>query len=138
MWRAFLDRLPTKTALIRWNIHVESNLCVWCEDKEETTDHILTGCNFSAGVWHSISTWFRIPKVFVFSIVDLVVLHKLCAASGHRKMLLQGIFVIASWRIWRARNEKVFRARIRVWSTLLRTLRRRVSCGINIDLNMKL
>ncbi|XP_022008490.1 uncharacterized protein LOC110907879 [Helianthus annuus] len=108
MWRAFLNRLPTKTTLIKRNIHVENDVCAWCEEGEESIDHIITGCSVSAGVWHSISVWCRIPEIYDFSVKDVAVLHEFCAADGHKKSLLQGIFIIASWRLWRARNEKLF------------------------------
>ncbi|XP_035831959.1 uncharacterized protein LOC118481001 [Helianthus annuus] len=108
MWRAFLDRLPTKMALIRRNIMVDNHLCVWCESNEETVEHILTGCSISAGIWNGISRWCRIPGMFVFHVNDLVKMHEHCAMSGNKKMVIHGIIIIACWRLWTARNEKVF------------------------------
>ncbi|XP_021996375.1 uncharacterized protein LOC110893584 [Helianthus annuus] len=49
MWRLFLDRLPTKKALIRRNIHVDSPLCCWCEIEEEMAEHILLALGFRPG-----------------------------------------------------------------------------------------
>ncbi|XP_022028887.1 uncharacterized protein LOC110929992 [Helianthus annuus] len=90
MWRLFLDRLPTKNALIRRNIHVDSPLCGWCEIEEETAEHIFTGCGVSAGVWNGVSRWCRIPDIFVFHVKDLVNLHDLCGIVGVRRRWCRG------------------------------------------------
>lgn len=108
MWRAYLDRLPTKMALLRRNIPVDDQSCAWCESNEETIEHILTGCGISAGIWNALSRWCRIPGMFVFHVHDLMEMHEHCGASGNKKMVLHGIIIIACWRMWRARNEKIF------------------------------
>ncbi|KAI3820804.1 hypothetical protein L1987_08352 [Smallanthus sonchifolius] len=108
MWRAFLDRLPTKTALLRRSIQVDNQFCVWCECKEETVEHLFTGCGISAGVWHGISRWCRIRDIFAFHVKDLVDMHEVSGVSGNKKMVLHGVIIIACWRLWRARNDTVF------------------------------
>ncbi|XP_021994946.1 uncharacterized protein LOC110891548 [Helianthus annuus] len=108
MWRAFIDRLPTKMSLLRRNILVDNQACVWCESSDETVEHILTGCGISTGVWNAITSWCRILGSFIFHVKDLVNLHDYSGASGNRKFVIHGIIIIACWRMWRARNEKVF------------------------------
>ena len=76
MWRAFLDRLPTKIELVKRNVFTEDCLCALCEEGEETVDHIFTGCVFAARVWNGTSLWCGIPNIFAFSTKDLVNLHK--------------------------------------------------------------
>ncbi|XP_021995585.1 uncharacterized protein LOC110892744 [Helianthus annuus] len=46
MWRAFLERLPTKVALIKRNIQVENNNCIFCDDSDETAEHIFMVSGF--------------------------------------------------------------------------------------------
>ena len=72
MWRAFLDRLPTKAALMRRGIWLDSQHCNWCESSEESIEHLLTGCGFAAGIWQGIPTWCKIPGTFLFHVNDLV------------------------------------------------------------------
>ncbi|XP_076913746.1 uncharacterized protein LOC143572474 [Bidens hawaiensis] len=108
MWRAVLDRLPTKTALGRRNIPVDNQLCVWCNNNEESIEHILTGCSISAGIWNGVSTWCKVPGMILFHVNDLVSMHDHCRVSGNKKTILHGIIIIACWRMWRARNEKIF------------------------------
>ncbi|KAJ0846576.1 putative reverse transcriptase zinc-binding domain-containing protein [Helianthus annuus] len=47
MWRAFLDRIPTKTTLRRRNIQVQDEECVMCGEGLDSTDHILTECGIA-------------------------------------------------------------------------------------------
>ncbi|KAF5772400.1 putative reverse transcriptase zinc-binding domain-containing protein [Helianthus annuus] len=108
MWRAFLDRLPTKMALARRHINIDDLSCVWCEDAEENIEHVLTGCAIASGVWNSLASWCNIPRPFVFHVNDLVELHEHSRVTGIKKKVLQGIIIIACWRLWRARNDKVF------------------------------
>ncbi|KAJ0586913.1 putative reverse transcriptase zinc-binding domain-containing protein [Helianthus annuus] len=108
MWRAYLDRLPTKTALIKRRIMIENNICDWCESNEETIEHILTGCAFSMGVWTAITTWCKVPRSFVFHVKDLVEMQDYSGVSGNKKEVLHGVIIITCWCLWRARNDKVF------------------------------
>ncbi|XP_035835702.1 uncharacterized protein LOC118483978 [Helianthus annuus] len=112
MWRAFLDRLPTKMALVRRNVAIDNQFCVWCEAYEETIEHVLTGCVMAVGVWNAISVWCNIPRPFVFHVKDLVDLHDHSGVVGVKKMILHGIIIIACWRLWRARNDKVFNSKV--------------------------
>ena len=87
---------------------MDDQSCAWCESNEETIEHILTGCGISAGIRNALSRWCRIPRMFVFHVHDLMEMHEHCGASGNKKMVLHGIIIIACWRMWRARNEKIF------------------------------
>ncbi|KAL9997683.1 putative reverse transcriptase zinc-binding domain-containing protein [Helianthus debilis subsp. tardiflorus] len=108
MWRASLDRLPTRVALARRGIQVANSLCAWCDCIEESLEHILTGCVISVGMWNGLSNWFRIPDTYAFQVQDLVNMHELCGASGNKKEIIYGLVILACWRLWKARNEKIF------------------------------
>ena len=108
MWRAFLDRLPTKLALRKRNVQVEDSVCVLCGDNDETTEHVFTGCGFAAGVWNGISVWCRMPQIYAFSVKDLVNIFEQCGYSEIKKKVIQGVIIITSWRLRKARNERIF------------------------------
>ncbi|XP_021996298.1 uncharacterized protein LOC110893499 [Helianthus annuus] len=95
-------------ALVRRNILMDNQLCVWCDIEEETVEHIFTGCVISAGVWNGVSRWCRIPDIFAFHVKDLVNMHEVCGTSGIKKAVLHGVIIIACWILWRARNDKIF------------------------------
>ncbi|KAJ0545158.1 putative reverse transcriptase zinc-binding domain-containing protein [Helianthus annuus] len=44
LWRANLDRIPTRQALAKRNIWLESEVCAFCGEATESVDHIFTGC----------------------------------------------------------------------------------------------
>ncbi|XP_021971086.1 uncharacterized protein LOC110866041 [Helianthus annuus] len=109
MWRAILDRLPSKRALRRRNIVVEDPMSSFCGEVEETMDHLFTACTLASNVWHAISTWCKIPEIFAFSVFDLSKIHKHARVSRVFKAeVVKGLIVIACWKIWKARNEKIF------------------------------
>ncbi|KAI3744198.1 hypothetical protein L1987_57274 [Smallanthus sonchifolius] len=110
MWRAWLDRIPTKVALSKRNINVGNKLCVMCEEAEETVDHVFAGCRVTDGIWSGIASWCRIPPLFLFSIHDLQNVIDHLGYSSVKKDIILGIMMIACWRIWKMRNEKIFKA----------------------------
>ncbi|XP_022004376.1 uncharacterized protein LOC110901927 [Helianthus annuus] len=107
-WRAEMERLPTRVELRKRKINFENELCVFCGAQEETANHLFTGCAIAAGVWQAVSTWCGIPHIFAFTVKDLLEMHKLIPMSARRKEVLRGVIIIACWRIWKARNERIF------------------------------
>ncbi|XP_076948386.1 uncharacterized protein LOC143620614 [Bidens hawaiensis] len=107
-WRADINRIPTRGALESKNIRVEDNLCVFCEMGVETADHLFTHCAFAAIVWEHISRWCKIPHIFSFSVKNLLELHKTVKLGEKEKEVFHGLVIVACWRIWKARNEKVY------------------------------
>ncbi|KAI3787043.1 hypothetical protein L1987_41213 [Smallanthus sonchifolius] len=110
MWRSCLDRIPTKVALRRRNIAAGDCKCVLCEDAEETVDHLFTECRFTDGVWSGIARWCHLPPIFLFSVQDVQDIVDQLGCSSRKKETIFGILVLTCWRMWKARNEKVFKA----------------------------
>ncbi|XP_022019589.1 uncharacterized protein LOC110919632 [Helianthus annuus] len=108
MWRALLDRIPTRCALRRRNISTGHSCCVFCEDVDVTADHLFTVCRFADGVWNGIVSWCRLPPMIMFSVDDIPKIVDQMGGSKSRRSIVYGIFIITCWRIWKARNEKVF------------------------------
>ncbi|XP_068483406.1 uncharacterized protein [Phaseolus vulgaris] len=76
IWRALLDRLPTRECLSRRGVMLESTTCVLCHDKIESSQHLFMECdlalranNKQSSVWKGI--WeHRNSVVFKQSAVD--------------------------------------------------------------------
>ncbi|XP_076917387.1 uncharacterized protein LOC143577439 [Bidens hawaiensis] len=66
----------------------------------------MTGCGIPAVVWEHISRWCKVPPIFGFSV--LLELHKTTKLGVVEKEAFHGIITIACWRLWKAKNEKVF------------------------------
>ena len=48
VWRADLNRLPTRVELVKRGIQVDNNLCPLCDADQETSTHLFTGCLFTS------------------------------------------------------------------------------------------
>ncbi|KAJ0790592.1 putative 7-deoxyloganetin glucosyltransferase [Helianthus annuus] len=104
-----MDRIPTKKALSRRNVNCGDGLCSFCEEFEETVDHIFTACLVATGVWNAIARWVGLPQFYFFSVADILHMEYTSSWSKEKKMALHGVLVISCWRIWRARNERIFK-----------------------------
>ncbi|XP_076939627.1 uncharacterized protein LOC143608493 [Bidens hawaiensis] len=54
-WRSALARLPTFDALVKRNILVNSKMCPFCGDIEESVEHIFISCGLAQSLWSVIS-----------------------------------------------------------------------------------
>ncbi|MFS7943867.1 putative reverse transcriptase zinc-binding domain-containing protein [Helianthus anomalus] len=82
---AALDRLPTKSALIKRNISVGSGLCGFCNDATESVDHLFTACLTVHRVWSRFSAWVNFHPFFAFSFRDILEMHKSLAGNNTQK-----------------------------------------------------
>ncbi|KAI3712005.1 hypothetical protein L1987_70554 [Smallanthus sonchifolius] len=108
MWRVSMDRIPTQYALRRRNIYVGDGMCVFCGEVEETSDHLFSTCRLVDGVWNDIVSWCKIPPIYVFSTNDVLQIVKYAGGSKAKQDILYGVIILACWRIWKARNKKIF------------------------------
>ncbi|KAJ0442266.1 putative reverse transcriptase zinc-binding domain-containing protein [Helianthus annuus] len=99
MWRVFLDRIPTLSALRKRNINVGNGLCILCGEVEETTDHLFSACRFITGVWLGIASWCKIAPLFFFSAKDVLSVTDFTAISGSKKEVVYGILILACWHV---------------------------------------
>jgi hypothetical protein len=67
-WRAWKDRLPTKVALHRRNIMINSLLCPLCGSSNESLDHLLIDCLVASVVWQKVAKWCSLPPIQVNSV----------------------------------------------------------------------
>ncbi|XP_022041421.1 uncharacterized protein LOC110944001 [Helianthus annuus] len=53
-WRGNLDRLATRVNLRRRNVDIISVMCPFCNEAEETVEHLFTACSLATRVWAEI------------------------------------------------------------------------------------
>ena len=97
-WLLLVDRLNTKTMLLRRHFHVQPNAhCIMCNNSsEEDIDHLFFTCPLAVSCWNSLSIqWSLAP-----SICDRI----LSAIHNHSLPLFMEIFMIAAWELWNLRN----------------------------------
>lgn len=107
-WRLWLNKLPSKVALMLRGINIDSVECPFCGEYEETMDHLLTGCKASKELWNAIEGWCKISPMLIFSAKDLLTFHKYVKGSKVRKLLVQSVILVTCWVIWKSRNNVVF------------------------------
>ncbi|KAJ0935118.1 putative non-specific serine/threonine protein kinase [Helianthus annuus] len=108
IWRSSLDRIPTRTALAKRNIHLDLVVCPLCGEVPESVDHIFTACEVSASLWLRLSVWAKTPPIYAFDFKDLLSCHKGLGLGKKARDIVRGLIVVACWCLWKARNEIVF------------------------------
>ncbi|KAJ0511325.1 putative reverse transcriptase zinc-binding domain-containing protein [Helianthus annuus] len=109
LWRAVLDRIPTRDALALRNIYIPSTLCVLCNTHNESMDHLLISCQYSHLVWTVISLWVKIPLPrYLISIVGLLEHIDAHSVSKEKKKAVYLIIAATCWTLWRIRNNVIF------------------------------
>uniref|UniRef100_A0A251TXQ6 Putative RNA-directed DNA polymerase, eukaryota, Reverse transcriptase zinc-binding domain protein n=1 Tax=Helianthus annuus TaxID=4232 RepID=A0A251TXQ6_HELAN len=107
-WRLSLDRIPTLMALARRQVNLESTICRFCGEMDESADHLFVGCGFTQVVWDFVARWCNIRPFYALDVKDLVNMHM--HVNGPRKWQKAYYTVILTtiWSIWKCRNEVIF------------------------------
>jgi len=101
-----MDRLNTRNLLRRRNFHIEGNnyTCVLCNgNAEETAFHLFFSCSFSKSCWKAIGIDWRINLHF-FQMMKR-------ARQDFQHWFFMEVFIIATWHIWKQRNNLIFQER---------------------------
>ncbi|XP_035843936.1 uncharacterized protein LOC118490414 [Helianthus annuus] len=93
-WRMEMDKFPTGEALRKRNIMIEDSTCPLCGSDEETSEHLFISCSIAFIVWNGVSSWCKIPNIFVFSITDLLGILAGLRVSEKKKEAVQGIIML--------------------------------------------
>ncbi|KAL8188889.1 hypothetical protein R6Q57_029409 [Mikania cordata] len=97
-----------------------SDLCVLCGEHEESVLHLFSACFMAFMVWQGISSWCRLPPIYVLSVVDLLELQYICHWNGRKKKAFNAIILTAMWCIWKVRNDAVYNGRQRSYVGLFK------------------
>ncbi|XP_035842066.1 uncharacterized protein LOC118488806 [Helianthus annuus] len=81
-------------ALIKRNINVEDQRCVFCDHETETIEHLLTGCYIAAVVWHFIGAWCLKGSFFPFSVKDLLCSTECYCSNEKEKEAFHGVIMV--------------------------------------------
>ncbi|GKB84663.1 RNA-directed DNA polymerase, eukaryota, reverse transcriptase zinc-binding domain protein [Tanacetum coccineum] len=57
VWRAMLNRLPTRLNLDRRGIDMDSLLCPCCNSIVKDNNHVFYSCNVALELWNKIAVW---------------------------------------------------------------------------------
>ncbi|GJW56322.1 RNA-directed DNA polymerase, eukaryota [Tanacetum coccineum] len=109
-WRARRDRLPTRVNLSRRGVLLDSHLCPLCNAAMEDVQHVFFRCDVARVVLRKICRWWDLDWQEICSFSDWDAWFLSFRLSSRLKSILEGVFYVAWWRIWRLRNQVVFDA----------------------------
>ncbi|XP_022012472.1 uncharacterized protein LOC110912080 [Helianthus annuus] len=107
-----MDRLPSKCALIRRNIAVQNDLCVFCGEIAETCEHIFVTCQVAQIVWQNVAAWCKIPPIFAFGVSDLLNPTGVSTNTRKKRKAVHAVILVTFWSLGKMRNESVFKQAI--------------------------
>jgi len=110
-WKGLLDRIPTRENLVRRNALVPNTslLCVFCNEVDESTNHLFLHCTKTWKVWSEIQKWLEVNCIITANLF----VHWRCwdGIVPNRKELKRGMRLIwhtVIWVIWSVRNNVIF------------------------------
>ncbi|GJY48687.1 RNA-directed DNA polymerase, eukaryota, reverse transcriptase zinc-binding domain protein [Tanacetum coccineum] len=110
VWRASINRLPTRTNLISRGVFLASVLCPFCENEEEDIEHCLIRCPRVLPIWRKVWSWWHLPSPVTFpsfSITDIALGKLVTHDSPRLKKAIHGVFQSALWAVWKWRNKLI-------------------------------
>nr|GEX95595.1 RNA-directed DNA polymerase, eukaryota [Tanacetum cinerariifolium] len=108
VWRARLDRLPTRGNLVSRGVFLDSSLCPVCGLALEDVQHVFFRCDMAKLVFNRICRWWDLHWVDVSSFEDWDVWFGSIRLSSKLKIMLEGVFYLSWWFIWSFRNRSIF------------------------------
>jgi len=105
-WLIVVDTLNTKDMLQRRHLNIQgTSTCIMCNSGQvETIEHLFFECQFAQDYWQKIGINWDLSR----NIMDR--LHQ--AATTHNIPCFTEAAIIASWELWKLRNDKVFQRRV--------------------------
>jgi hypothetical protein len=102
-WLLLMDRLNTRNMLKRKRYKLEGNNynCVMCPaQREENAFHLFFSCPFTLECWKMIGIQWQMGVPF-FQMMEL-------ARHNFNHTFFMEVFIIATWHIWKQRNNLIF------------------------------
>ncbi|GKD68062.1 RNA-directed DNA polymerase, eukaryota, partial [Tanacetum coccineum] len=110
VWRARLDRLPTRSNLVRRGVVLDSDHCPICGSVSEDILHVLFRCDMAALIFRKICRWWDLDWQVLMSFDDWYAWFSAIRFSSKIKLMLEGVFYVAWWHLWAFRNHLIFDA----------------------------
>ncbi|GKD40196.1 RNA-directed DNA polymerase, eukaryota, partial [Tanacetum coccineum] len=111
MWRARRDCLPTRHNLAQRGVLLESTSCPVCSSGVEDVEHILFRCSFAQEILHRVCRWWEQEYQNWASFSEWEAWFSFTRLPAIVKSLMEGVFYVSWWFIWRFRNRSIFEDR---------------------------
>ncbi|GJX47690.1 RNA-directed DNA polymerase, eukaryota [Tanacetum coccineum] len=110
VWKASLNKLPTRDNLVQRGVYIASSCCPLCGSVVEDIEHCTIRCPWVVAIWKKVWSWWCLkPPVYFpsFSIADIASCKIHLDGCARINKVLQGVFLCAFWSIWKWRNKVV-------------------------------
>ncbi|GJY59136.1 RNA-directed DNA polymerase, eukaryota [Tanacetum coccineum] len=103
-----MDKLPTRLNLSLRGVDIPSILCPVCDVAVESTSHILFSCPLARDVLCKVMTWWDLDTPNILSYEEWLCWFSNLHIHKQAKIILEGVFYVMWWLIWRFRNKSLF------------------------------
>ncbi|GKB40645.1 cytochrome P450, partial [Tanacetum coccineum] len=107
-WKVCLDKLPTRLNLSLRGIDIHSIICPNCGLAGESCSHLFYSCNLAQTLWRKIARWWEIDIPDFSCYEEWIAWFKTTRFSKAQKEMLEGVFYVMWWMIWKFRNQVLF------------------------------
>ncbi|XP_021975130.1 uncharacterized protein LOC110870243 [Helianthus annuus] len=109
LWKAMLGKVASKIGLRHRGVPVHDVSCPRCGICDEDPMHVYINYLWARSIWWSILTWMRIKfPSNIGSIEDMIGYLRNQPGDVKWKKMVYAVALATVWRIWLARNDKVF------------------------------
>ncbi|KAJ0842900.1 putative reverse transcriptase zinc-binding domain-containing protein [Helianthus annuus] len=109
VWRALMGKIASKKGLVDRGVALPDTVCPRCGISEEDANHIFANCLWTRSLWWNIFVWMKLKPPDSFnSLKDIIEDLMKCPGSKTWRRLVYTIATATTWRIWIARNSKIF------------------------------
>ncbi|GJW65785.1 RNA-directed DNA polymerase, eukaryota [Tanacetum coccineum] len=107
-WKVHLNRLPTRVNLQHRGVLVSDPSCPICHSEDEDLAHLFFRCSLVTDIVRLVCRWWNIAWASIDSYSNWLHWFNAIRLSPKVKDLLEGVFYITWWSIWRFRNQVLF------------------------------
>ncbi|GJX25500.1 RNA-directed DNA polymerase, eukaryota [Tanacetum coccineum] len=104
-------KLPTRLNLAHRGVQVSSLDCPVCSLVHENSSHILFSCSMALDISRLICRWWDLGWSPFGSYAEWLSWFKNVKLSSTLKEMLEGVYYVAWWSIWKFRNQLLFASR---------------------------
>ncbi|GKC41133.1 RNA-directed DNA polymerase, eukaryota, reverse transcriptase zinc-binding domain protein [Tanacetum coccineum] len=109
-WKVSLDKLPSRLNLSLRGIDIPSITCPICCLNGESCSHLFFACSFTRLIWRKIARWWDIDIHDFNAYEDWISWFNSVRLPTVIKDVLEGVFYIMWWLVWKFRNQLLFGA----------------------------
>ncbi|GKC39617.1 RNA-directed DNA polymerase, eukaryota, partial [Tanacetum coccineum] len=137
-WKLHLDRLPTRSNLLKRGIQVQSSLYPICNVLQEDASHLFFSCDVALAISRIICQWWNISWSPVDSYSGWLEWFNSIRLGSKLKGILEGVFYVSWWCLWNFRNQLLFASKKPRKETLFDDVVSRSFIWSNSRCNLKL